>query len=107
MGYNLDMTSAVYPKIATPVAEDRKCTKCGSELDTLNYPLWCKACRAKHRRDYEACRKEMTETRGFAAGVTFARTSLAKQIARAPGSTYSGAALAKWIMEFPMQVPSD
>ncbi len=57
--------------------EDVKCSKCEAALDTEGYPRWCKKCRATHRREYEATKKEMGETRGFAAGRSEMREFLA------------------------------
>jgi hypothetical protein len=56
---------------------DATCSKCEGVLDTDGYPKWCKACRAKHRREYEATKKEMGETRGYAAGCSAMREFLA------------------------------
>lgn len=53
------------------------CSKCEKPLDTSGFPHWCKACRAKNQREYMALRKEMAETRGFAAGVSAMREYVA------------------------------
>jgi hypothetical protein len=76
------------------------CSKCSAPLDTTGYPLWCLACRAKHKREYEATKKEMTESRSFAAGCTAMREYLAKRFAEygAAGS-FSGAEVAGYIMQ--------
>ena len=55
---------------------------CGKSLDTTGYPLWCKACRSKHRNAYNATVKDMSETRGFCAGVTAAKDFLASEFER-------------------------
>lgn len=56
---------------------------CGKPLDTTGYPLWCKRCRADHRKAYNATVKEMSETRGFAAGVTATKELLASEFENA------------------------
>lgn len=58
------------------------CSKCNSPLDTTGYPKWCKSCRAAHKREYEATKKEMQESRGFAAGQSAMRSYLVQQFAR-------------------------
>ena len=57
------------------------CSKCGAELDSEGYPKWCKACRKLHKAEWERTRKEMTESRGFAAGVSAMRSYLVKRFA--------------------------
>ncbi len=63
------------PEIAAPA--DLKCSRCELELDTEGTPRWCKKCRAKYQREYQGLRKEMSETRGFAAGCSAMREFLA------------------------------
>lgn len=53
------------------------CSKCENALDGVGFPHWCKKCRATYRREYEALRKEMAETRGYAAGVSAMREFVA------------------------------
>ncbi len=59
------------PEIATEV--ELKCGRCTEELDTEGSPRWCKKCRAKYQREYQGLRKEMSETRGYAAGCSAMR----------------------------------
>jgi hypothetical protein len=47
---------------------DLKCSKCDKKLDTEGTPRWCKKCRADYQREYQSLKKEMSETRGVAAG---------------------------------------
>ena len=54
----------------------RKCSRCEKPLDTTGFPKWCKACQASYRREYNSTRKQMAETRGFAAGVAAMRKFL-------------------------------
>jgi tRNA(Ile2) C34 agmatinyltransferase TiaS len=58
--------------------EQGKCSRCTGLLDTDGSPPWCKKCRAKYQRDYKALRAEMTESRGYAAGISAMRDHLAK-----------------------------
>lgn len=59
-----------------------QCSKCDGVLDTTGTPKWCRACRAKYKREYEATVKEMTESRGYAAGVSAMRDYLAQNFAK-------------------------
>jgi hypothetical protein len=65
--------------------EDKNCSRCQAVLDTTGYPLWCKKCRAANKREYEATRKEMSESRGFRSGVAAAKGFLASEFRRAIG----------------------
>ena len=64
--------------LETPLQEKPFCSRCGGDLDTTDYPKWCKDCRKTNKKQWEATRKEMTESRGFAAGVSAMRAYLAK-----------------------------
>jgi len=79
---------------------EEACSKCGNALDTTGSPKWCRACRAKYKREYDATVKEMTESRGFAAGCTAMREYLAKRFSEygAAGS-FSGIEIAKIIAQ--------
>ncbi len=50
-----------------------KCSRCELDRDTEGSPPWCKACRAKYQREYQSLKKEMSETRGYAAGCSAMR----------------------------------
>lgn len=78
--------------------------ECGKPLDTSGYPLWCKACRAAHRRGYESTRDEMSETRGFAAGASAMQAALAAQF-QASGGMFNGPTAAGWVRKFRLQNP--
>jgi SET domain-containing protein len=56
---------------------ETKCSKCEKDLDTEGNPKWCKACRAKYQREYQSLKKEMSETRGYAAGCSAMREFIA------------------------------
>lgn len=51
--------------------DDPKCSKCGANLDrdtTEGTANWCKACRAKYQREYQATRAEMAEKKAKSEG---------------------------------------
>ncbi len=61
-----------------PEVEEKTCSRCESPLDTTGNPQWCKKCRAKNQREYERTRKDMAETRGFAAGASATKAFIAE-----------------------------
>lgn len=63
--------------MSPPIKPERACSKCEGLLDTSGYPLWCRKCRAGNKREYEATKKEMQESRGYAAGISAMREYLA------------------------------
>jgi hypothetical protein len=75
-----------------------ECTRCGGQRTTSGYPLWCHACQAKRKREYEATKKEMSETRGFAAGVTAMRHYLAGHFRQYGPAGFTGTEIAATIM---------
>jgi hypothetical protein len=67
------------PATAQAIATNgHACSRCAGVLDTTGYPLWCRKCRAENKRDYEATKKQMMESRGFATGVGAMREYLVK-----------------------------
>lgn len=62
-----------------PVENPDGCSKCEKPLDTSGYPKWCQACRNAYRTEYNRTRKEMSETRGFCAGVSSAKQFIARE----------------------------
>ena len=71
--------------------ETETCSKCEETLDTTGYPKWCKKCRAANQREYSRTVKEMSETRGFAAGVSAAKAFVASEFDNAVrGAMISG-----------------
>jgi hypothetical protein len=74
----------------TAVAADLKCSRCEQELDTEGSPRWCKKCRAKYQREYQALRKEMGESRGYAAGCSAMRAFLESYFAQFGNARISG-----------------
>lgn len=75
------------------------CSKCTKPLDTTGYPRWCLACRAKYKREYESARKEMTESRGFAAGISAMREYLAQNFRKyGSAGAFTGYEIAETIM---------
>ncbi len=74
---------------------EEPCRKCGKILDTEGSPRWCKVCRAKYQREYKDIVKEMTESRGFAAGMTAMREYLVANFARyGTQGSFTGAEIA-------------
>ena len=65
------------------VDEDKTCSRCESPLDTTGNPQWCKKCRATYKREYERTRKDMAESRGFAAGVAATKDLIASEFMNA------------------------
>lgn len=65
----------------TDVVIAAACSKCDKALDSSGFPHWCKKCRATYRREYDALRKEMSETRGYAAGLSAMREFIATNFA--------------------------
>jgi hypothetical protein len=55
-----------------------KCAKCGESCEPGSSRGWCKGCNAAYQREYERTKKEMTESRGYAAGVSAMRDYLIK-----------------------------
>lgn len=80
---------------------ERACSRCESPLDTTGSPKWCKACRAKNQREYMALRKEMAESRGFAAGVSAMREAVVREFDRLGRQNVNAFACAKWVREMP------
>ena len=84
------------------------CTKCGGPLDTSGYPLWCKKCQAKWHRQNYALKKELRESRGYAAGVSAFRDHIVKKFeAIGTTATFNGAVAAKWVRGEQISLPQD
>jgi len=77
-----------------------ECSKCEGVLDTTAYPRWCRKCRAEHKREYERTKKEMSETRGFAAGASAMQAALAARVSSLGNGKFSGLQLSRWIRSF-------
>lgn len=84
--------------------QTEECSKCEAPLDTTGFPKWCKACRAKYKREYEATKKEMSETRGYAAGFSAGsaamQAGIAARVAAVGNGKFSGLRFAEWIKAF-------
>lgn len=78
--------------------EQQVCTKCEAPRDTTGYPLWCTKCRTKHKREYEATKREMTESRGYATGVTAMRRYLAERFRQYGSGSFTGYEIAATIL---------
>ncbi len=86
---------------AVEVAAEVKCSRCEEPLDTDGSPRWCKKCRAKYRREYESTKKEMSESRGYAAGQSAMRAALAGYFYRFGGAHFSAAEISVMIQRAP------
>lgn len=64
------------------MADDNTCSRCENALDTNGFPKWCKKCRAAYKREYDSLKAQMTEQRGFSAGVSAMRDILATEFER-------------------------
>lgn len=82
------------------------CSRCEGPLDGVNgFPRYCKACRKAYDREYRALKLEMSETRGFAAGVSALREHLVKKFnAIPPSATFNGPQAAQWVKTEPFHV---
>lgn len=81
--------------------ENTKCSKCSSELDTSGYPQWCKVCRAKYKREYDETKAKLTESRGYAAGISAMRAFLYTRFDRLGSGSFSGREIADIIARTP------
>ena len=59
------------------------CSKCEKPLDTTGFPKWCKACQNAYRREYRRTKDDMSESRGFAAGVAATKDLIASEFMNA------------------------
>jgi hypothetical protein len=82
-----------------------KCTRCEKDLDTTGYPRWCRACKGKYQREYNATRKEMHETRGFAAGASAFRAAVVARMRLFGSAHFSGAEVASMVERFQLEMP--
>jgi hypothetical protein len=76
--------------------------KCTNPLDTEGSPKWCKSCRAKYRREYEALKAGMNQTRGFARGAEAMRKMLSGEFERHGSGGFSGYEIAAMIEACPL-----
>jgi len=84
------------------------CARCEKPLDTNGSPHWCKACRAKYQREYQLLRVEMSETRGYAAGVSAMREHIVRKFeAIGTTATFNGSVAAQWVRGEQLTMPQD
>jgi hypothetical protein len=77
-----------------------KCGKCGDNLDTTGYPLWCKSCRAKYKREYEETKSGMVEHSAYLRGADAMRAKLLEEISKQhPMGQVTVGSVAAWIAE--------
>ncbi len=91
------MSTVTEPVLQAETETVKECRRCDKALDTTGYPLWCQSCRSKHRKEYNATVKDMTESRGFAAGVSAMRQLLADELRRRGPGMYSARDLYNWV----------
>lgn len=85
------MATAVQPKLAASGEASETCSRCDESLDTTGFPKWCKACRQSYNKEYKALQKQLSETRGFCAGVSAAKAFIASEFESAiRGATING-----------------
>lgn len=85
----------------TNQAETCSRENCGKPLDTSGYPRWCKACRSSYKTQYAALQKEMSETRGFAAGISAMRECAADLFSEYGSGQFSGYEIEQMIRSMP------
>ena len=94
------MATEVVPA-TTGVDAPPECSRCEERLDTEGSPRWCKKCRAKYQREYQGLKKEMAESRGYAAGQSAMRECLALHFARFGGAAFNCVEIAYMIRRAP------
>lgn len=77
------------------------CTKCGEPRDTTGYPLWCKACRAKHKKESDEIRRDLLKSQAFRDGSEAMQEYLAAQFERYGPGLFSGTEIAALIQQAP------
>lgn len=85
------------------------CSKCGSGLDTKGYPHWCRACRAKYKREYEDVRASMLEAQAFSRGAEAMQRLIAERLRKAsPGGLMMVGEVVAWVsrLERPAYAPN-
>lgn len=81
--------------------DDSKCNKCKGILDTDGYPLWCKACRATYKREYNATLSNRDRAVGFHQGIDADRDMLGLEFARLGRAVFNGAQVVFIICQSP------
>ncbi len=78
--------------------DEKTCSRCEKPLDSTGYPQWCMKCRAAYKKEYSRTQKDMTETRGFASGISACKEFLAQEFERRiAGSPLTGFDVARFI----------
>ncbi len=67
---------------------------------SANHP-WCKACKAKYQREYEALKGGMATVRGFSRGVEALRDVLGSEFERLGSGSFNGYEIAHLIRQTP------
>jgi len=92
------------PEIATAVKICTRvdpATKLPCQNEATESHQWCKACKAKYQREYEALKGGMAMVRGFAKGVDALRVVLMTEFDRLGCGMFSGSEVAALIEQTP------
>lgn len=91
----------------TAETPEQLCSKCKTRprADSISTNPWCLECRAEYAREYRALKKEMRESRGYAAGQSAMRDHLALMLDRLGSSMINAHDTAQWIRK--QTVPED
>lgn len=81
--------------------QHENCTKCGAPRDTTGYPLWCRACRAKYKKENDEIRGELVKNQKFREGAEEMREMLAEQFAKYGPGMFSGDEISALILQAP------
>lgn len=73
--------------------------RCANVLDTEGSPKWCKKCRAKYQREYQALQPELAEKRGYGRGVQQLRNFLVLEFERLGSGAFTGYEIAELIRQ--------
>ena len=94
-------------KAMAAAAKERKdlilCSKCGKNprADQDGTNPWCLECRAEYQRSYNGLKIEMSESRGFCAGVTAMRHQVIAFFSQWPSAHFSGTEIAVKVQQMP------
>ena len=78
------------------------CSRCEkSPLDAEGFPKWCRECRRIYAKENRALKLQLTESRGFAAGVAAMRAHIAAHWGQWPSAVFSGAEVSMKTRQLP------
>ena len=82
------------------MAEARLCSKC-KEVPAVNGQAYCRECRNKYQKDYEAAQAEMLAGKAFQEGANALRLQLRDAFMHLPLAEVKAMDVARFIHEFP------